>query len=301
MTSRFSTVILTETVFTFLVVLSMWAWLRSKTLVSGVALGLATLTRASSLPYLFLLAGYGLLQPRDPFRRKTLVIALVGLLTVAPWVVRNLVEAGRFTIADAGWGANLFYGTIDLQQGSNRWSQLLAAQARIGADVASPVTTSDVVSRPFVGESRARQFALSWISRHPMMWIRIRLRQWPWLFIDTGDYLPVGANTLSFREAVRERHFSTIALKGAFVGGNILLFVFAVSGASSLRGRIQTTMPVWTFPLYLAAAHGPVYVEPRYGLPLVPFLTMLAAVGVTACLHRFKARRRDAAVVPPPL
>jgi hypothetical protein len=133
---------------------------------------------------------------------------------------------------------------------------------------------------------------MSWMSRHPMMWIRIRLRQWPWLFIDTGDYLPVGANRLSFREAVREHHFSTIALKGAFVGGNILLFVFAVYGASSLRGRIQTTMPVWTFPLYLAAAHGPVYVEPRYGLPLVPFLTMLAAAGVTTWLHTVDAESR---------
>ena len=288
MTSRFSTVILTETVFTFLIVLGMWAWLRSRTLLGGIALGLATLTRASSLPYLILLAAYGLLRRREPSGRSALVVALAALVTVSPWVGRNLVEVDRFTVADAGWGLNLFYGTIDLQSGSNRWSQLLAAHARIGTGTLSPNSTSQTANGTYP-ERQARQFALSWIRQHPLTWIRIRLRQWRWLFIDTGDYLPVAANKLSFRDAIQQRRLSTVALKAAFVGGNVLLILFAIRGVSSLAGRLTETMPVWTFPVYLSAAHAAVYVEPRYGLPLVPFLTMLAAVGVNDYVHRFRA------------
>ena len=64
----------------------------------------------------------------------------------------------------------------------------------------------------------------------------IRLRQWRWLFIDTGDYLPVAANKLSFRNAIQQRRLSTVALKAAFVGRQRSLILFAIRGVSSLAG-----------------------------------------------------------------
>jgi hypothetical protein len=86
---------------------------------------------------------------------------------------------------------------------------------------------------------KARTFATRWIREHPISWLGIRLRQWPWLLIDTGDYLPVTANQLTFRQALAQRQVSTMALKAAFVGGNVLLIIFAAYGGWSLRERVQ--------------------------------------------------------------
>lgn len=292
MTSRFSTVLLTETIFTCLVVLGMWTWIRSKTVVSGVALGLATLTRAFSLPYLIALLAYGVAGPRGASRKSALTVAIVGLLTVAPWALRNMEQVRRLTVADAGWGLNLFYGTIDLHRGSNRWSQLVAAHARLDGATSAPRSEPQAAAPSYAGEQRAREVAVSWIRQHPVAWVGIRARQWPWLVLDTGDYLPVAANRTSFSGALAARQVSTIALKTLFIGGNALLLLLAAYGAMSLRGRLQETIPLWTFPVYVMTAHLPVYVEPRYGLPLVPFLVVLAAEGV---------RRLGVAIVSPGL
>jgi 4-amino-4-deoxy-L-arabinose transferase-like glycosyltransferase len=279
MTSRFSALMLTETLFTFLVVLAIWAWVRSKTGLSGIAFGLATLTRASSLPYLLALTAYGLLGPRGASRKAATAVGLAALLTVAPWVLRNFIEVGRLTVADAGSGVNLFYGTIDLRRGDNRWSQLIAAHARMVEGAPSP-SLSPQTAGSNVAEARARDFAMSWIRQNPVVWLGIRARQWPWLFIDTGDYLPVAANKWSFGEALAKGYVATVVLKMSFLAGNALLLMLAASGLWSLRGRLQAMIPLWTFPIYLAAAHVPVYVEPRYGLPLVPFLAILGGEGM---------------------
>ena len=273
MTARFSTLVLTETVFTFLVVAGVWGWMRGQPVRAGLAFGLAVLTRASALPYVLALGVYGLLGRRERARGEVLALSLVALLTVAPWAARNLIQVHRLTIADAGWGANLFYGGIDLRKGSNRWAQLAEAQDQLKSD---PAAGS--------GESGAARIAMSRIVADPLGWIRIRISQWPWLLVDTGDYLPVAANQVSFRDAIATRHLATIAVKLGFLAGNSLVLLLAAVGAWSCRGRLIETLPLWSFPAYLMAAHLPVFVEPRYGLPLVPFVAIFAGEGVRRLL-----------------
>jgi hypothetical protein len=176
------------------------------------------------------------------------------------------------------WGANLFYGTVELQRGSNRWTQLIAAQARLGEASGMPSSSGEPV-HSYAAEIQARNGAVSWIRQHPLTWLRVRVRQWPWLLIDTGDYLPVDANHFSFGDALRTMRVSTLVLKLGFIGGNLVLVVLAARGAWSLLTRWEETLALWSFPLYLILAHVPVYVEPRYGLPLVPFLAVLGAEG----------------------
>ena len=93
----------------------------------------------------------------------------------------------------------------------------------------------------------------------------------------------------SFRQALATAHVSTIVIKLGFIVGNAIVFALTMFGLWVSRHRLLELSPVWSFPVFLTAAHIPMYIEPRYGLPLVPFMLIFAAVGVThlsLMLHR---------------
>jgi len=269
MTSRFAAVLLTESIFTFLLMGGSWAWGRGHAVISGFAFGLAVLARTSLLPYVILLGIAGCLPIVHGNWRLYRRIAAAALLTVAPWVIRNVIEVGRVTVADASWGNNLLLGTVVLHGGMNRY-------AAIRAEVGEPPETPSVT----LEAARAR-LAVNRIRGDPPRWIRARISQYPFLFIDTGDYLPLDANRTAFARAWSESVWPTVILKAAFVCGNVVLLVLAAKGMWLSRRRTVELAPLWSVPAYFAAAHVPMFVEPRYGLPLVPFLLIFAAAAVS--------------------
>jgi hypothetical protein len=262
-------VLLTESIFTFLLMAGSWAWGRQHTVICGVAFGLAVLARTSFLPYVLLLGIAGSLPMIHGNRRLYRRIAIVALLTVAPWVVRYVIDVGRFTVADASWGNNLLLGTVALPPGMNRY-------AAIRAEVGEPPDTPSVLV-----EAASARLALRRIRDDPRRWVRARISQYPFLFIDTGDYLPLEANRTAFGRAWSEGIWSTVMLKIAFVGGNVVLLLLAAKGMWLSRHRAGELVPLWSVPAYFAAAHVPMFVEPRYGLPLVPFLLIFAGAALS--------------------
>jgi 4-amino-4-deoxy-L-arabinose transferase-like glycosyltransferase len=272
MTSRYTALLLTETLFTFLIIASLSLWSRNHRLMSGVLLGLATLTRASTLPFVFIISLIGLARVNRRSHRELLVAFLGALLVLAPWVARNVGNVGRWTIADAGFGVNLLYGTADLRSGSNRWTQLSALSELVGTRDGEPTVYE---------ENRARHMALTRIRAHPLSWFRARIRQWPWLFIDSGDYLPIEANRVAFRQALAVGNGLTVLIKVGFLIGNVVVCTLAVVGLWLSRHRFVELSPLWSFPAFLAVVHLPMYVEPRYGLPLLPFTLIFAAAAIT--------------------
>ena len=267
MSGHFAALVLTETLFTFLVMLAVFLSTSQRPIGAGAAFGAAALTRASLLPYIFLIGAAGLLLRSlpGPDRRAWRHIAAAALVTIGPWAIRNVIETGRWTVADAGWGTNLLIGTIDLRSGANRWTQIKAAIG-VGSEPGSAGA-----------ERAARQQALEIIRRNPIHWLGVRARQWVWLFLDTGDYLPVASNRITFRQAVTERRPDTILLKTSFAFGTTVLVCLAMYGAWTVRRRAIELSAIWSVPVYLAVAHLPMAVEPRYGLPLVPFLAIFAS------------------------
>ena len=270
MTGHFAALILTETLFTFLVVLGVFAWTSGRPLAAGLVFGAAVMTRASLLPYILAVGLAGLL-PSWSGRRACRYIAAAALIAIAPWAARNAMATGRWTIADAGWGTNLLIGTIDLRSGSNRWVQIGAA---LGGPPLGPGGPG--------AEAAAAARAVEVIRANPAAWVRVRARQWIWLFVDAGDYLPVASNRVAFRQALVEKRADTLVLKAGFASGTAALALLAVYGVWLLRGRLVELVPLWSFPAYLAAAHAPMFVEPRYGLPLVPFLILFASFAVVS-------------------
>ncbi|MBN1212053.1 MAG: glycosyltransferase family 39 protein [candidate division Zixibacteria bacterium] len=121
----FVNLLLTENLFTFLFILSLYLFIRARSIsetglprssrfiifLGGICLGLATLTRA--LPLLFL----PLLIPFWRWRSgyyctavSNFIIALAGLaIVVAPWIIRNHYMVGVTSVSSNG-GVNLYLG-----------------------------------------------------------------------------------------------------------------------------------------------------------------------------------------------
>lgn len=264
--ARYSSALLTETLFIFLVVAAIWQWIVERPIAAGILFGLATLTRAMLWPFFVALAIGSYWMPSG-LSRTSRVMCLAASLVVAPWVARNIVMTGNVTIASTGWGGSLLFGTVPLHRGSNTWTQLAESGRRSGADLVE-------------GERLARQEALRIIRQDPLAWLSARVSQWPGLFLDAGGSIPTSANDRSFSEAFRQRAWSTVMFKAGFMLGNAVIAVAALAGLFLTRTRWAESVPVWSFPVYLCVAHLPMYVEPRYGLPLVPFLLIYAAVAV---------------------
>ncbi len=119
--------LLSETVFTFLIVLAFVALAsyarREGTLalvIAGGALGCAILTRGSALPFLAAIPlwALGLETPidwRKVLQRSAIILGL-ALLCIAPWTLRNYLAYGRLIPVDTTGGYNFWLGAL---QGQN--------------------------------------------------------------------------------------------------------------------------------------------------------------------------------------
>jgi hypothetical protein len=154
--------------------------------------------------------------------RSTLIISISAFAVVAPWSLRNVVEAHRFVpIATAGWGSNLFQGTLHVPSGDPR---PFIMQQRVG---------------DMEGSLLKRGLERIWQS--PLSWLAVRAEQYPKLYLDDGEYLGPWPEYL-------------------FWGGNVALLLLAALGCWRTRPGPQiwvypaftavSQLPIWTEARY---------------------------------------------------
>jgi hypothetical protein len=136
--------------------------------------------------------------------------------------------------------------------------------------------------------------ALGRIVNSPGRWLVARAQQYPRLFIDSGSYM-FADDSLTFRATIREGRIGQALVRSAFILGNVLVFVFAMFGVISVRSRFVLLSHLTLFPIFLMAISLPLWIEPRYGLPMMPLVAVLSAVGLLAQSRRFLNRRSRSA------
>ncbi len=255
----------TETVFTSLLVAGLWAWGERRPRIAGLFFGLAALTHSILVPYVFGIAVLGFLPVWKARRRNHLIILTTFLITVIPWAARNVIQLHRATlIADSGWRSNLLYGTLDLNLFvGNVWSIVLKLPA-------TQVNTTDAA----VAEKVLLDRAVARIAADPAHWLFVRLKQYPRLFADSGEYID-----LHNRVTNRIRQF-------VFYAGDLSLVGLSIFACFRLRRELAATVHIWSFPLFLMVSHLPMWVEVRRLVPAIPELTILSAVAIEIILRR---------------
>jgi len=280
MTGRFTAVILTETLFTLLVTLGVFWWSRQQYVLSGVAFGLGILTRVTLLPFVVILVLLTLLRPWKHLRREYLTIALVALAISSIWIVRNALVFHRFIpVAASGYGTNLLIGSmVDADNVVRRKDFLMRVDG-----------TGGVVNDETEFDRVRMRAALKIIAGDPVRWLAVRARQYPRLFIDSGSYL-FGDEGVPLASAVRQGRIGQVLIRIVMVLGNILVFLLALPGIISRRDRVVAMTEILLFPIFLAIVALPLWIEPRYGLPMMPLIAILSAMGAGEIWTFMKAR-----------
>ena len=275
MTGRFTAVILSETLFTFLLTLGVFFWAGKQYAWTGIVFGLAALTRVTLLPFLVLLPLLTLMGPWRSYRRGYLMIAVLSFAVASIWIVRNAVVFHRFIpVAASGSGTNLLIGSMEISEADD--------VATRKALLRSVDTAAGPQSNEETEFDRVRlRAALRRIADNPGHWLVVRAQQYPRLFIDSGSYL-FGSDGIAFRAAIREGRAGQVLVRTGFILGNLLIFLLALVGVVWERRRFVELSHLILFPIFLAAISLPLWIEPRYGLPMMPLVAILSAVGVTS-------------------
>ena len=279
--------ILTETLFTFLLLATVCVLVAALnrnrflwTAVAGVLMALAILCRSvvELLPIAF--AAVMLTVPKLVFRIRHVVVLIVCVLAlIAPWSIRSSLVAGRLIpVQDSASFATLFYVATQLN-----WDQ--ADEATLWPRQALEVDRlrAEALAQ---GETAARDmpsshllFRQGWrnVRQNPTGYLVSRLQAFPYFFLTSYDSFS-GINT-SLGTLVARRDFLRLALKLCFLFVfSLMPFVLALVGLLHSRKNLAASLSaiVW---LYMLAIYFPVWVEPRYWLPAVPFLLVSSAVG----------------------
>lgn len=273
-----------------------WCWL-----LAGIILGISALTIANTLLFAPLAAiwiwySFRRKEDTEPIdnqlakggRGKALqgiVLFVVGcLLIIAPVTARNFFVSKEFVLISYNSGINFYVGnnpdydrTVGIRPGS-AWEELFALPFKAG------------IQKP--SERSRFFFRKSWayISTSPLSYARLIAKK-NYLFW-TGDEIKRNQDIYYFR------NFSSF-LKVIIWKYRFFAFPFGLLGPLALLGIVfslrhlgeRRLLLVFVFTLTYVLSVVAFFVVSRYRVPVIPFLLMFAAYGVSQWLEAIRYRR----------
>ncbi len=279
----FNFLILTETLFTFLLVLMLYCSLRllrspgswKLALACGIVVGLAALARSVFWPLPVLLCPLLVYFLDGSWQRRLAVPALVlagYCVVVAPWAVRNTKLQGVFTVVDTMGGLNLRMGNYEFTPEDRIWD----AVSLEGREYWSFELTKEFPGHRFTeGEKEkwAQRKAIDYILAHPDVSARRALIKFAdfWSLerefiagVDRGMYAPPRWFTMM--------SLTLISISYPLLAGLAGIGLW-VAAPRERRAHVVLVLPIFV----ITGIHTIVYGHSRYHLPLVPVLCLYAA------------------------
>jgi 4-amino-4-deoxy-L-arabinose transferase-like glycosyltransferase len=271
-----------------------WRW----AVLAGVALGLATLARPI-LPFLAVLLPIWFLLRRSLVQTITrlAVVALISVLMLVPWFIRNYAVYDQFVAMSVTTWANFYHGN----------NPLVIPLMRAGYDTqwTSPdITTPDPNSPAADAERAAVSFAFlrENTALIPELWAVKVLAYWsidifPRYNPTAGpdpDSAQIGDSTITISETgevmitgLPEGDPVTAYSTGEFQAGRVIhrfyfggLLFLALIGVLLTRKQWRDVSLLWLIQLSMTAAYVLFHPSTRYRVPTDPYLFMFSAAAV---------------------
>jgi hypothetical protein len=295
----FNFLILTETLFTFLLVAFVLSAVllvqdprASMALVCGLALGFAALSRSIVWPLPLVFCPLLALMIRASVARRLALPALVlagYALVVTPWAVRNTRLQGVVTIVDTMGGMNLRMGNYEHTPDDRMWD----AVALTGDKSWVNDLRADFGGRPVTDGEKdkwAQRKAVEYMAAHPAETLRRSL-------IKFADFWGLERE---FIAGVRSGLFVVpvwfeVSAIAVIVVSYIAVAVAAAAGLwtaapADWRAHALLLLPI----VWITGLHTIVFGHSRYHLPLIPMLAIYGAAFVVTRRPAFRVVPRRA-------
>lgn len=275
----YSAVTLSETAFTFLLLLAVFLLLvdaqdthqqRDLRLLvgTGLVIGFAALMRGQALllPLAFVPFWWRVGLPRDLMAYKLVALALGIGAIVAPWTVRNAAQLGEPVLISTNAGVNFWIGH---HEGADGRGQPADELFRAYPDLS---TTEREVVVNNAGFRKGLAFALT----HPLEEVALLFKKLFWLYSSDEEGLKWneghgGQPFLS--EHVRQ---GLLTLSNGYYFA--VLGFFALSLPLWIARREPGTLLLASLIVYWTAVHVAFFGDPRFHAPILPVIALLAAL-----------------------
>ena len=285
-TIHYANKVLSETVFTLVLLLVCWLVVaRCQLPVAGLLTGLLVLIRPVAIAYFVVVAAYLLL--RRVRARDVVIYVLLAVALPFGWALRNYARTGVLTVSSIS-GTNLLLfraaGTLAiLDHGDDFEADRRDEAAGLISDadeaIERTLNVDDANELPHAVRARFyARFAAQVIRQHPLAFAELTLRG---LLVNLFD------SRWEAMKIVSPLHESLVHV--AIDAYTAALFVFAVIGAIVLRRHDLGILIILTVAYFLLISAGGES-ESRFRVPVVPQYAILAAAGIES-VRRGAARQ----------
>jgi 4-amino-4-deoxy-L-arabinose transferase-like glycosyltransferase len=285
-----------EILFTFLItgfMLALYTALERETAwhyaIAGTVLGLTVLVRSTPLLFPFFLLGYMLLMERKRVpilgTFKNIAMIMVAMVVVlSPWIIRNYAITRQFVPTSSVVGVSAHAGQYictHLSEGKPWW--LLDREAarerdRLAAGLGYPFKEgNEGYYQTFYKSEDEIKF-----SKYLMGRVIDEYRSFPAMFVKCLSF-----NLFNFWFAGKTQ-LSTLANVVVQLPYLVLAVAGAMLGLRSKQWRCRMIGPMVLFIGYVMAVHAPILAQARYGVPLIPLLSLLASITLVAMQGRIR-------------
>jgi 4-amino-4-deoxy-L-arabinose transferase-like glycosyltransferase len=222
----------------------------------GLWLGLAALSRTVLLAFPAIILGLMLLR----YRRLGQVVKHFGMLGIvfvvvlSPWIIRNYLTFEAFIPGNTGFGFGLIKNHYYLT--SDDYLRELAPAKVLNAEMERLLNTRGDSLANYNAANRDKLYVREALAR-----IAQRLDRYLVLSVNRLSYLWF---YLDFVERYNTQKLSVLAAT-------------AISLIWERRVRASQTMPLWAIILYVTLFHMLIHSQPRYTVPVMPAVMLLAA------------------------
>lgn len=268
----FNNVLASEILFTALLLLLIYLCLKQRfqlsiyiSLIIGVLLGLLILIRAVALLLPFIIVFFYFKSNQRPglnFRNAGLTMVM-AFLTLFPWMLRNKLVLGSFTVATSG-GINLYIGNGPISSGGWVWQK-----ENPFLDLSAPNEVKN--------NKLGYQLAIKYILNHPLGFITRGIKKEIYLF--ATDCSSITKELDSAAQSYRIDPFVIFNVIGHIY--YLLVLIFSAGGVFLfLKGKWQAKREfslLLGIIIYWMGIHFIFYGVDRYHYPLIPILSIFAA------------------------
>lgn len=297
-----SNLVLTETLFTFLMVLSFFFLIRyfqnekmSDLLFTGVFSGLLILCRpiAFFIPFLFLVfISYRSFRRMNELFKQLIVYSGIVLLTLTPWLVRNKVVFGHYFLSVIREHNLLNYQAAAVY--AERFNRPLPQAQRILRWKTFRNFKGNAHAQPYEYAKFIEKEALSVISDYPSIFIKEQVRQVGYFFFKpTRAFFEIqlghwgqGYNTIpkefsvfdNFRKGTSKITMALVFFQLIMMAAVYIAFAFGIIFMKKMRLRFHLILFSLTI-LCFALMNLPPVTESRFRVPVVPLIAIISACG----------------------